>query len=186
MLKQDLLHGIIQAHPRECYFKSAANLSLHYKTSTSITSVCLPSNICWIPSCIHTPGTNILVHVLWIDLPCLAHLTTYTDIIVWMNLNHAIVKTIETSTKWGPCNIRITCNKPVDCRGNRFPKYSQRRALNWIVRSYACPQSLQLPWCIQTNKNIERHTADTIVSWPNPKQWVIVQCYNDLHYIECV
>ena len=26
-----------------------------------------------------------------------------------------------------------------------------------------------------TNKNIERHTADTIVSWPNPKQWVIVQ-----------
>ena len=23
-------------------------------------------------------------------------------------------------------------------------------------------------------KNIERHTADTIVSWPNPKQWVIV------------
>ena len=24
------------------------------------------------------------------------------------------------------------------------------------------------------NKNIERHTAHTIVSWPNPKQWVIV------------
>ena len=24
------------------------------------------------------------------------------------------------------------------------------------------------------DKNIERHTADTIVSWPNPKQWVIV------------
>ena len=23
-------------------------------------------------------------------------------------------------------------------------------------------------------KNIERHTADTIVSWPNPKQWVMV------------
>ena len=23
-------------------------------------------------------------------------------------------------------------------------------------------------------KNIERHTADTTVSWPNPKQWVIV------------
>ena len=23
-------------------------------------------------------------------------------------------------------------------------------------------------------KNIERHTADTIVSWPNPKQWAIV------------
>ena len=24
------------------------------------------------------------------------------------------------------------------------------------------------------HKNIERHTADTTVSWPNPKQWVIV------------
>ena len=24
------------------------------------------------------------------------------------------------------------------------------------------------------NKNIERHAVDTIVSWPNPKQWVIV------------
>ena len=24
------------------------------------------------------------------------------------------------------------------------------------------------------DRNIERHTADTIVSWPNPKQWVIV------------
>ena len=24
------------------------------------------------------------------------------------------------------------------------------------------------------HKNMERHTADTIVSWPNPKQWVIV------------
>ena len=30
--------------------------------------------------------------------------------------------------------------------------------------------------CILTDadKNIERHTAHTIVSWPNPKQWLIV------------
>ena len=27
---------------------------------------------------------------------------------------------------------------------------------------------------ITHHKNIERHTAHTIVSWPNPKQWVIV------------
>ena len=27
---------------------------------------------------------------------------------------------------------------------------------------------------VQVDKNIERHTADTIVSWPNPKKWVIV------------
>ena len=27
---------------------------------------------------------------------------------------------------------------------------------------------------VNLHKNIERHTAHTIVSWPNPKQWVIV------------
>ena len=30
---------------------------------------------------------------------------------------------------------------------------------------------------ILTNKNIKRHTAHTIVSWPNPKQWVIVNIF---------
>ena len=28
--------------------------------------------------------------------------------------------------------------------------------------------------CRSCDKTIERHTVDTIVSWPNPKQWVIV------------
>ena len=31
-----------------------------------------------------------------------------------------------------------------------------------------------VPWCMSgsvTRKNIKRHTANTIVSWPNPKQW---------------
>ena len=27
---------------------------------------------------------------------------------------------------------------------------------------------------MSVSKNIERHTKDTIVSWPNPKQWVII------------
>ena len=33
-----------------------------------------------------------------------------------------------------------------------------------------------LTWCCCKSiyQNIERHTTDTIVSWPNPKQWVIV------------
>ena len=32
--------------------------------------------------------------------------------------------------------------------------------------------------CLQSlSKKIERHAADTIVSWPNPKQWVIVEWY---------
>ena len=30
----------------------------------------------------------------------------------------------------------------------------------------------------QADKNIERHTADTSVSWPNPKQWVTVHKYD--------
>ena len=33
------------------------------------------------------------------------------------------------------------------------------------------PDILCCFWC---HTNIERHTAHTIVSWPNPKQWVIV------------
>ena len=39
------------------------------------------------------------------------------------------------------------------------------------------PPVSKLPTCPAggwLHKNIERHTADTIVSWPNPKQWVIV------------
>ena len=31
-----------------------------------------------------------------------------------------------------------------------------------------------MPQNIFDDKNIERHTAHTIVSWPNPKQWVTV------------
>ena len=33
-------------------------------------------------------------------------------------------------------------------------------------------------WSLWHHKNIERHTAHTIVSWPNPKQWVIVHTSN--------
>ena len=29
-------------------------------------------------------------------------------------------------------------------------------------------------YVLSSRKNIEKHTVDTIVSWPNPKQWVIV------------
>ena len=37
-------------------------------------------------------------------------------------------------------------------------------------------QRLTLPfWSL---KNIEKHTAHTIISWPNPKQWVIVHTSN--------
>ena len=42
--------------------------------------------------------------------------------------------------------------------------------------------TLSTIWCyivaelnhFDKNKNIERHTAHTIVSWPNPKQWIVV------------
>ena len=30
------------------------------------------------------------------------------------------------------------------------------------------------PWLLDDHRNIDRHTAHIIVSWPNPKQWVIV------------
>ena len=55
-------------------------------------------------------------------------------------------------------NLRTKCwvisfRNPWDATDDVIPCYA---------RIYAC------------DKNIERHTAHTIVSWPNPKQWVIV------------
>ena len=37
-----------------------------------------------------------------------------------------------------------------------------------------CGLWLNMVTYIWVNKNIERHTVHTIVSWPNPKQWIIV------------
>ena len=45
-------------------------------------------------------------------------------------------------------------------------------------------QDKNVPWSnpaiSQIHENIERHTVDTIVSWPNPKQWVKVHTYYSL------
>ena len=48
------------------------------------------------------------------------------------------------------------------------------------VRNIRGWRSLKLCFLISLfkNKNIERHTAHTIVSWPNPKQWVIVHSFD--------
>ena len=46
-----------------------------------------------------------------------------------------------------------------------------------IIRKYIVQRSTGLDAHFSNlfqYKNIERHTADTIVSWPNPKQWIIV------------
>ena len=47
-------------------------------------------------------------------------------------------------------------------RTHMFPRFVFRSVAQLMSASH------------EKNKNIERHTADTIVSWPNPKQWVIV------------
>ena len=39
---------------------------------------------------------------------------------------------------------------------------------------YFKTKSVIFPYELTIRKNIERHTAHTIVLWPNPKQWVIV------------
>ena len=43
---------------------------------------------------------------------------------------------------------------------------------NWRHCRLSC-NSIPSPSLSPVDKNIERHTAHTIVSWPNPKQWVI-------------
>ena len=44
----------------------------------------------------------------------------------------------------------------------------------WITRSSYFLQRLQ-----SGTKNIVRHTAHTIVSWPNPKQWLMIKAADD-------
>ena len=41
-----------------------------------------------------------------------------------------------------------------------------------------CLKSMKCLSLCHKNKNIERHTADTIVSWLNPKQWSIVHTFD--------
>ena len=49
---------------------------------------------------------------------------------------------------------------------------------SWTDTFQKSVQSWYIPFALQVwyhkNKNIERHTAHTIGSWPNPKQWAIV------------
>ena len=54
--------------------------------------------------------------------------------------------------------------------------------------SYVSQNTSMLPlWCVDGNniitKNTESHTAHTIVSWPNPKQWVIVHASDSMMMI---
>ena len=57
--------------------------------------------------------------------------------------------------------------------------------LRWIsIR----PKKPHLPWIVflyyyLLHKTTERHTAHTIVSWPNPKEWVIVHTSDSMMII---
>ena len=60
-----------------------------------------------------------------------------------------------------------------------FEVWELRFELNWYPFCRICVCSCQMnrryfhiDWLHR--KHIERHTAHTIVSWPNPKQWIIV------------
>ena len=56
----------------------------------------------------------------------------------------------------------------VSCTNYRYPEA-------WIDSNYyAIYWDFALRCQYKCHKNIERHTAHTIVSWPNPKQWVII------------
>ena len=86
----------------------------------------------------------------------------------------------EMST-WAFCQIR----KIAGCacaRKCRFPRHRGLAIPTCITargdeQLYNNSRRCDLQWWSNTDispKNIERHTADTIVSWPNPKQWVTV------------
>ena len=53
--------------------------------------------------------------------------------------------------------------------------------VHFITETYViCWRKKSKQKCTENvHKNIERHTADTIVLWPKPKQWVIVSARED-------
>ena len=60
--------------------------------------------------------------------------------------------------------------------------------LGFVVHLFYCSyviNTLVESYHLFIHKNIERHTAHTIVSWPNPKQWVIVLqgCFTGLFHM---
>ena len=65
--------------------------------------------------------------------------------------------------------VACTLLEPIDgCRAI-FHKYCCFRKTGGIITNLTARNLYG-----HITKNIERHTAHTIVSWPNPKQWVIV------------
>ena len=60
--------------------------------------------------------------------------------------------------------------------------YTPYEAMNVITYPYPNLSSMSLFQLIDVSKraykNTERHTAHTIVSWPNPREWVIVHTYD--------
>ena len=61
----------------------------------------------------------------------------------------------------------------------QVPQYSQRAPgyftrYSASAREFFSTKNKPIRLCLTTHTNIDRHTAHTTVSWPSPKQWVIV------------
>ena len=92
--------------------------------------------------------------------------------------NHALQLFVEIPTHTRICqsyfDYRYTSNVRRTLLGNNTVDHSDvvgaSLRCSWSIASRRCSNYI----FILENKNIKRHTAHTIVSWPNPKQWIIV------------
>ena len=98
---------------------------------------------------------------------------TELDVFVDLRLNERLNK--QSRGWWFE-----TPSRPLWRHSNGIPNLPNLSYFDWFLRvlHQALRNTFNLDnialmrsmWC----KNIERHTAHTIVSWPNPKQWMIV------------
>ena len=84
----------------------------------------------------------------------------------------------EIITKHGTIDHNIICDGAINRYSKTYCKVlfilvNLCLQMHQVFKSSKYMQPVQVKW-IGVNKNIERHTAHTIVSWPKPKKWVIV------------
>ena len=94
---------------------------------------------------------------------------TYKYAVAFINSrNHAYKTILEAWLAWKRYEIKL------DLLCLRYKLEVLRIWINKKKYMILSQHKTALKWCKFVYKNIERHTADTIVSWPNPKKWVIV------------
>ena len=98
---------------------------------------------------------RVIICFLWLWTHCThTHTHLHTQTYIYIYMIYVCVCAIDRLINWsGIFSFHLVKSSQPFVRGNQQCLYDHFN---------------------KDKKNIERHTADTIVSWPYPKQWVIV------------